>query len=127
MRQLSMLLRAGERVVSGLRFDAARCERAARDGHANATELADYLVEKGTPFREAHHIAGRAVRAALEQGCALEELGDDALAGVDGRLEPDVRAWLTLDRVLSNREVPGGVGPRAVRSALEAARDRLAR
>ncbi|MEO0483578.1 MAG: argininosuccinate lyase [Planctomycetota bacterium] len=125
MRQLSMLLRAGERVISGARFRAERCEAAAREGHANATELADYLVEKGVPFREAHHIAGQAVRAALEQGCALEELADADLSGIDARLSPDVREWLMLDRVLSNREVPGGVGPKAVRAALTAAQDRL--
>ncbi|MEL7472426.1 MAG: argininosuccinate lyase [Planctomycetota bacterium] len=125
MRQLSLCLRAGERVVAGARFDPARCTEAARGGHANATELADYLVGKGVAFREAHDIAGRAVRVALERGVALEALSDDELRSVDERIGPDVRAMLELDAVLAKRNVQGGAGPDSVRASLQKMRAHL--
>ncbi|RLR64109.1 argininosuccinate lyase, partial [Pseudomonas aeruginosa] len=61
-------------VLDGIQIKRPRCEEAAKQGYANATELADYLVTKGVPFREAHHIVGEVVVSAIEQGKALEEL-----------------------------------------------------
>ncbi|MDX7568863.1 argininosuccinate lyase, partial [Serratia marcescens] len=61
-------------VLDGLQVRRPRCEEAAKQGYANATELADYLVAKGVPFRQAHHIVGEVVVSAIEQGKALEEL-----------------------------------------------------
>ncbi|MCX2959043.1 MAG: argininosuccinate lyase, partial [Serratia symbiotica] len=61
-------------VLDGIQVKRLRCKEAAEQGYANATELADYLVAKGVPFREAHHIVGEAVMEAIRQGKALEAL-----------------------------------------------------
>lgn len=61
-------------VLDGIQVKRPRCEEAAQQGYANATELADYLVAKGVPFREAHHIVGEAVVEAIARGKPLEDL-----------------------------------------------------
>ncbi|MDX2115799.1 MAG: argininosuccinate lyase [Planctomycetota bacterium] len=125
MDTLSMCLRMVPPILSGARVDRDRCAAAARGGHSNATELADYLVSRGVPFRQAHETTGRIVRLALERGCALEDLPLDELKRFDTRIEADVRQSLTLDAVISRRDVPGGTAPSRVREALDAARRRL--
>ncbi|MBX3360575.1 MAG: hypothetical protein KF705_03915 [Phycisphaeraceae bacterium] len=90
MRRLSLLLRIAARVVERTTFNLDACERAARGGHANSTELADYLVEKGIPFRDAHEVAGKFVREALASGCSLEDLSLETFKKHHPQIDSDV-------------------------------------
>ena len=74
MENLSMCVRMATRVIEGLKVDRERCRKAAAGGYTNATELADYLVGKSVPFREAHDVVGKIVRHAIAKGANLEEL-----------------------------------------------------
>ena len=108
-----------------LRFDRARMAQMATAGHATATEIADYLVERGVPFREAHEIAGRVVTAAIGGGVELTGLTDDQLRAIDARLGSDLRERLTAERSVARRDVPGGTAPRRVRLAIADAQGRI--
>ena len=79
-----------------------------------ATEVADYLVRKGVPFREGHHISGRVVALAEKKGVPMDTLGVEDLAGVDARLEADVRACLDYERAVELKDAVGGTSKRAV-------------
>ncbi|MBM4107631.1 MAG: argininosuccinate lyase [Phycisphaerae bacterium] len=125
MDQASLCLRILARVADTLKLNRERLLNAARGGHTNATELADYLVSKGVPFRDAHDIVGRAVREAIGAGKRLDELPLDSLRKFSDRIGPDVAGWLTVESCLARREIPGGTGPRAVDAALAAAERRL--
>ena len=118
MDQLSLCLRLAERVVACCRFDHDRCRAAAVGGFANATELADYLVEKGVPFRDAHEQTGRLVREALARGCTLEDLPLDVVRQYAPAAGEDVYERLALDATLAKRDVPGGTAPTRVRQAV---------
>lgn len=83
--------------------------KAAKGGYSNATELADYLVSKGIPFREAHEISGRAVLAAIDKNCALEELDIKDLQAISDKIGPDVYDCLGLESIIKKRDVIGGV------------------
>jgi argininosuccinate lyase len=96
--------------------------RAVARGHLLATELADYLVDKGLPFRQAHDIVGALVRAAEERGVELDQLAQDDLRAESPLFGPDVREWLSLERAVDRRDVPGG--PARARVAAEIARVR---
>lgn len=125
MSRLSLLLRIATRVIERTSFDLGACERAARGGHANSTELADYLVEKGIPFRDAHEVAGRLVREALAAGCTLEDLPIETYRTHHAAIESDVYQRLTLDAVLARRDVLGGTAPVRVAAAIREWCDRL--
>ena len=121
---LSLTAIAGMVETSG--FDAERMRAAAAAGHPTATDLADWLVrEAGLPFREAHHVAGRAVRLADERGVPLWELGLDELRGLDERLGEGVFAVLSLDASVKSRTSFGGTAPSAVKKRIEAAKKAL--
>jgi argininosuccinate lyase len=100
---------------------------AALDEDMLATDLADYLVEKDIPFRQAHHIAGRVVRLAVEQGVGLTALPLDALRTISDRFSADVYEWLDFKRAIERRQAPGGTAPSAVRQQIEHAKAWLAR
>ena len=102
-------------------FVDTRMTTAADDPMSAATDLAEHLVEQGTPFREAHAIVGRLVRQAVERGVPLDELVSN-----DPNLGPDCLALLEPGRAVRRRTTPGGAGPEAVARQLAAARDRLA-
>jgi argininosuccinate lyase len=125
MSRLSLLLRIAARVVERTTFNLETCERAARGGHANSTELADYLVERGIPFRDAHEVAGKLVREALGKGCALEDLPIETFKKHHALIEKDVYACLKLEAVLARRDVPGGTAPGRVKAALAEWRGKL--
>ena len=108
-----------------LRFDRARMAQMATAGYATATEIADYLVERGVPFREAHEIAGRVVTAAIGGGVELTGLTDDQLRAIDARLGSDLRERLTAESSVARRDVPGGTAPRRVRLAIADAQGRI--
>jgi argininosuccinate lyase len=112
-------------LLKGIEPDAARMRQALRQGYATATDLADYLVRKGVPFRDAHEIVGRAVRAAEQAGRDLPELGMDALRAFSPLITDDVLAVLTPEGSVAARNHIGGTAPEAVRAAIARARKRL--
>ncbi|ENS5355184.1 argininosuccinate lyase [Vibrio cholerae] len=109
----------------GIKVNAARTLEAAKQGYSNATELADYLVAKGIPFREAHHIVGVAVVAAIGKGVALEELSLAELQQFSPLIEQDIYPILTIESCLEKRCALGGVSPKQVAHALQQAQARV--
>ena len=112
-------------VATGITVDTARMRAAAAEGHATATDLADYLVRKGMPFRDAHEAVSRAVRRADERGTELADLPLVELRAFAGEISDEVSAALTLEGSVSARNHPGGTAPTQVRAASIAARARL--
>jgi argininosuccinate lyase len=103
-----------------------RMRAAAAQGFSTATDLADYLVRKGIPFRDAHEIVGKAVGLGVREGRDLAELTLDELRGFSKAIEADVFAVLTLDGSVAARDHLGGTAPAQVRAAIVRARARLA-
>jgi argininosuccinate lyase len=95
------------RLVPRLEVDAQRM-RAAAGGFALATELADYLVEKGLPFRQAHEVVGRVVRSSIESGRGLESLSGDDLARFSPLLDAGARGYLSVESAIGRRKIAGG-------------------
>ncbi|MBK0126741.1 argininosuccinate lyase [Pantoea sp. S61] len=113
-------------VLDGIQVKRPRCQEAAEQGYANSTELADYLVAKGVPFREAHHIVGETVVEAIKQGVALEALSLAQLKQFSAVIEDDVYPILSLQSCLDKRNSQGGVSPQQVAFAIAEAKKRLA-
>ncbi|MFV9671259.1 argininosuccinate lyase [Pantoea sp. ARC607] len=113
-------------VLDGLQVKRPRCQEAAEQGYANSTELADYLVAKGVPFREAHHIVGEVVVAAIGEGVALEALPLATLQQYSTVIGEDVYPILALQSCLDKRNAQGGVSPQQVARAINEAKQRLA-
>ncbi|NIM28815.1 MAG: argininosuccinate lyase [Gammaproteobacteria bacterium] len=103
-----------------------RMREAARRGYSTATDLADYLVRKGTPFRDAHEAVGRAVRVSIDSGRDLCELSLEELTGLSDAVEADVFDVLTVEGSVAARDHVGGTAPSQVRAAVKRARQRLA-
>ena len=101
-----------------------RCREAAAQGFSTATDLADYLVEKGLPFRDAHHVVGSAVTYASSRGKDLSGLSLEELREFSSLVEDDVYARISLEGSLSARKTVGGTAPEAVRAAVVRARER---
>ncbi|HEX8621733.1 MAG TPA: argininosuccinate lyase [Allosphingosinicella sp.] len=121
---LSLQTLAG--MVEATHFDADRMRAAAQSGHATATDLADWLVrEAGLPFREAHHVTGRAVKLAEQRGCALADLDLEALRSVDARIDERVYSVLTVDASVRSRTSYGGTAPERVGEQIRRARKTL--
>ncbi|HRH80527.1 MAG TPA: argininosuccinate lyase [Thiobacillaceae bacterium] len=112
-------------LVPGIRVQAEAMRRAAVEGFATATDLADYLVRKGLPFREAHEAVARAVRAAEGKGCDLSDLDLEALRAFSPLIGADVYQVLTLEGSLSARDHRGGTAPTQVRAAIARVRQSL--
>ena len=100
---------------------------AATSGYMNATELADYLVRKGMPFREAHEVVGQIVRRAIELGKELDQLPVAELRAFSTLFAEDVHVALSLDQTLSSKSQAGGTAPDQVAGALESARQSLSK
>jgi argininosuccinate lyase/amino-acid N-acetyltransferase len=109
----------------GMKINEERTKEAALGGYSNATELADYLVAKGVPFRDSHHIVGEAVVAAIQKGVPLEDLTLAEFKAFDALIEDDVYHHLSLDETLAKRKAQGGVSPVQVEFALTNAEKRL--
>ncbi|MCA9284368.1 MAG: argininosuccinate lyase [Phycisphaerales bacterium] len=120
MEHLSLCLQVLVPIVDGLLVDRERCRASAARGYSNATELADYLVGRGVPFRDAHETVGRAVRRAIELDVPLESMPLRELKALDDRIEPDVGEWLRLEHAIERRDVVGGTATRRVEDAIEA-------
>ncbi len=125
METLSACLRVLPPLLQGLRVDRKRALAAASAGYSNATDLADYLVDKGVPFRTAHECVGKIVRYAIDRGTELEALDLDELRRFAPQVEADVRERLGVAECLARRDVAGGTAPRRVAAALRHARLRL--
>jgi argininosuccinate lyase len=103
------------RMVATLRFDTARMLLATQKGHLNATELADYLVTKGLPFRNAHEITGKVVRFAIGKGKGMEELDLSELQRFSKLIDQDVFKALAVESCISRRDSYGGTSKKMVR------------
>jgi argininosuccinate lyase len=122
---LSDTLRIMAEMVGGITVKADAMERAAMRGYATATDLADYLVKKGLPFRDAHEVVAHAVKVALRQGVDLAELPLDTLKSFNAAIADDVYGVLTLRGSLEARRVLGGTAPDQVRAQIARHRQRL--
>jgi argininosuccinate lyase len=118
--QLELLLPAMAGLVASLTFDVERMAALAPAGYTLATDIAEWLVRRGVPFRSAHEAAGGAVRAAEARGVGLDELTDDELAAISPGLTPQVREVLTIEGSVSSRDARGGTAPARVAEQLDA-------
>lgn len=120
---LALSIAAMTGMVESAEFRTDRMRGLAESGFATATDLADWLVrEGGIPFREAHHITGRAVAAAEAKGVRLDQLELAELQAIDGRIDARVFDVLTVDASVASRTSFGGTAPARVREAIAAAR-----
>jgi argininosuccinate lyase len=118
VQTLEVLLPAFTGMVATLEFDTERMATLAPAGFALATDVADWLVRDGVPFRDAHEISGALVRFCEEHGLELDEPTDEQYAGVSPHLRPELRSALTVDASLAARSSPGGTAPARVREQL---------
>jgi argininosuccinate lyase len=121
--QLELLLPAVAGLVSTLTFDTDRMAELAPQGYTLATDVAEWMVRQGIPFRVAHEAAGAAVRTAEARGVGLEELADDELAGIHPGLTAEVRDVLTIAGSVDSRNARGGTAPMQVAKQLGTVRD----
>jgi argininosuccinate lyase len=123
---LILSLEALAGMMEAVEFVPERMRAAAASGFSTATDLADWLVrEADVPFREAHHITGRAVKAAEERGRDLAELPLDVLRSIDARIDERVYGVLSVDASVRSRTSYGGTAPERVREQIAAAKDDL--
>ena len=122
---LRLVLPVAAGMVATLRVNADRMAAALSD-EMLATELADYLVSKGVPFRQSHHLVGQAVRKAAEGEHTLRSLPLKEYREIDGRFDADLYEALDARRAVERRDVPCGTSPRAVRVQIERAKALLA-
>jgi argininosuccinate lyase len=118
--QLELLLPAMAGLVGSLTFHVERMAKLAPAGYTLATDIAEWLVRQGVPFRSAHEAAGAAVRVAEGRGVGLEELTDDELAAISPELTSQVREVLTIEGSVSSRDARGGTAPDRVAEQLDA-------
>ncbi len=120
---LGLSIAAMTGMIETVTFRTNRMRGLAESGFATATDLADWLVREGDiPFREAHHITGRAVAAAEEAGVQLADLPLDTLKAIDARIDDRIYAVLTVDASVASRKSHGGTAPDQVRARIAAAR-----
>lgn len=120
-------LRAFADMVPHIGVNAEAMRKAASRGFATATDLADYLVRRGVPFRDAHEVVGRAVRLGVDTGRDLGAMTLEELRDFSGKIDADVFEVLGLDGSVAARNVHGGTAPAQVRARIRAARARLGR
>jgi argininosuccinate lyase len=112
-------------MAGGITVRAEAMQTAARQGYATATDLADYLVKKGLPFRDAHEAVAHAVRTCEQRGCDLADLSTEELRQFSSLIESDVHQVLTLEGSVAARCHVGGTAPDQVRLAIQRARQLL--
>lgn len=119
VRTLEVLLPAMTGMVATLTFNRARMAELAPQGFSLATDVAEWLVREGVPFRDAHELAGACVRRCEELGCDLPDLTDAQLAAISPHLTPQVRSVLTVEGSVGSRSGRGGTAPTRVRDQLD--------
>jgi argininosuccinate lyase len=122
---LQQTLRIYADMVTGIKVKPTAMRNAALKGHATATDLADYLVKKGLPFRDAHEIVAQAVRFAEQRGCDLSTIGLAELQQFSPNITDDVYEVLSLEGSLDSRNHVGGTAPNQVAAAIARARIHL--
>ena len=118
-------LRAFADMVPALTVNREQMYRAAQQGYATATDLADYLARKGLAFRDAHEVVGEAVAFAIEAGKDLSACSLEELQAFDARIEADVFEVLTLEGSVNARNITGGTAPEQVRFQVNAGREMI--
>jgi argininosuccinate lyase len=119
---VSLTLRVTEIVLRNIKINAEKSQLAATKGYLNATELADYLVQKGVPFRIAHDTVGRVVLFAISKNKELNELSLEEMREFNDKIEGDVFEDLSLEKTLASKNQIGGTSPERVFEALESAK-----
>jgi argininosuccinate lyase len=123
---LHLLLPALTGMIATLVFDTARLESLAPQGYSLATDVAEWLVRQGVPFRVAHEVAGECVRLCESRGIELDELSDADFAAISPHLNPQLRSVLSVAGSLNSRSAHGGTAPVRVGEQLERLRQSLA-
>jgi argininosuccinate lyase len=124
--QVLAMVQIAAATLAATRFREDRLREAAQDPALVATELADYLVTFGVPFREAHEIVGKVLRAAEQEGKSIREMPVERLKEFSPVFDRNLATALTLESALARRSLPGGTAPGAVQSALQEFKRRLA-
>jgi argininosuccinate lyase len=122
---LELVLPALAGMISTMTVRVDRLVAAAPAGHTLATEVAEWLVRRGVPFREAHEVTGTLVALCLARDCELNDVSDEDLAAVSPHLAPEVRSVLSVRGALEARSTPGSTGPSAVAEQLASVQDKL--
>jgi len=122
---LSQTLHIYADMIGGIKVNPEAMRNAALQGYATATDLADYLVKKGLPFRDAHEAVAQAVRFAEQRGCGLDSISLDELRQFSTLIEGDVYQVLSLEGSLASRNHTGGTSPEQVTAAITRARKSL--
>ena len=115
LNALELSIAAMTGMVRDMEPDKARMKKAAAAGYSTATDLADWLVRKGLPFREAHHVAGRIVAAAESAGVPLHRFALASMRAIEPRIEEEALSLLTVERSVGSRTSFGGTAPGNVR------------
>lgn len=123
---LALILPAMTGTVATLEFDTDKMLASAPEGFALATDIAEWVVKQGVPFREAHEIAGACVRKAEQLGTDLNGLSDDDFKSIHRSLTPEVRSVLTVQGSIDSRNTVNGTAPASVRRQIEIAKDKVA-
>ena len=123
---LELCIAATTGMIADLEPNPERMRESARSGYSTATDLADWVTQKlNVPFRDAHHITGRAVKLVESKGCELGQLALADLQSIEPRINADVLKVLTVDAAAASRVSYGGTAPDNVRAQAKAARDRF--
>ncbi len=112
-------------MIQGLKVKKENIEKYLNKGYLLATELADYLVTKGIPFRKAHHITGQIVLYAEKKGKKLEELTLEEFQKFSNVIERDIYKWLTIENAIKRREIFGGTGFKSVKKEINKAKKEI--
>jgi len=123
---LQVCLEVCARMIPSIRVNREAVAGAVRQGFMEATDLADYLVTRGMPFRQAHEIVGKIVLYCLRSGKHLPDLALKELAAFSNLFDKDIFAVMKPEAIVNRRDLPGGTAPRRVRAALRRARVQLA-
>ena len=124
--ELDLCLEAMAAMLAAVEVDADRTRAAAEGGYAQATDVADYLVARGLPFRDAHRVVGRLVALAAGAGRSLASVSLDELRELSPLFDGDYYQAVDLERVVAGKISPGGTAPVCVAEQLRAASERLA-
>lgn len=126
-RTVAASLGVYEKLVKGAKFNTIRLREAVQDGYLNAVDLTDYLVAKGVPFRETHHIAGRLVKKAIDAGKRLEELSLEELKAESHKFDKDVYEAIKPETAVKKRSGAGAASPAEVKKQIRKAEKILER
>jgi argininosuccinate lyase len=122
---LTQSLRIYADMISGIKVKPVAMRNAALQGYATATDLADYLVKKGVPFRDAHEVVAQTVRFAERRGCHLSDISIADLQTFSAHITEDVYQVISLEGSLASRDHIGGTAPNQVKAAIVRARSAL--